>query len=97
MEAAAQAELPRVKAYLPVLDTIITLAPLLGLLGTITGMMSAFGMFKAICQGAQCKSLGFGYRFDGGCSVGENSGSSGISANQRPSSSRSYSVSYSDH
>jgi biopolymer transport protein ExbB len=44
MEAAAQAELPRVKAYLPVLDTIITLAPLLGLLGTITGMISAFGI-----------------------------------------------------
>src|SRR5262245_28406510 len=44
MEAAAQAELRRVKAYLPVLDTIITLAPLLGLLGTITGMISAFGL-----------------------------------------------------
>jgi biopolymer transport protein ExbB len=44
MEAAAQAELRRVKAYLPVLDTIITLAPLLGLLGTITGMISAFGI-----------------------------------------------------
>jgi len=44
MEAAAQAELSRVKAYLPVLDTIITLAPLLGLLGTITGMISAFGL-----------------------------------------------------
>ena len=44
MEAAAQGELRRVKAYLPVLDTIITLAPLLGLLGTITGMIGAFGI-----------------------------------------------------
>ena len=44
MGAAAQAELSRAKAYLPVLDTIITLAPLLGLLGTITGMISAFGL-----------------------------------------------------
>jgi len=44
MEAAAQAELRRVKAYLPILDTVITLAPLLGLLGTITGMISAFGI-----------------------------------------------------
>jgi len=44
MEAAAQAELRGVKAYLPVLDTIITLAPLLGLLGTITGMIGAFGI-----------------------------------------------------
>lgn len=44
MEAAAQAELPRLKRYLPILDTIITLAMLLGLLGTVTGMISAFGI-----------------------------------------------------
>lgn len=44
MEAAAQAELTRLRRYLPILDTIITLAPLLGLLGTITGMISAFGI-----------------------------------------------------
>jgi biopolymer transport protein ExbB len=44
MEAASQAELHRLKRYLPMLDTIITLAPLLGLLGTITGMISSFGI-----------------------------------------------------
>lgn len=44
MEAASQAELHRLKRSLPMLDTIITLAPLLGLLGTITGMISAFGI-----------------------------------------------------
>jgi biopolymer transport protein ExbB len=44
MEATAQAELHRLKRYLPMLDTVITLAPLLGLLGTITGMISAFGI-----------------------------------------------------
>jgi biopolymer transport protein ExbB len=44
MEAAAQVELHHAAAYLPILDTIITLAPLLGLLGTITGMISAFGI-----------------------------------------------------
>jgi biopolymer transport protein ExbB len=44
MQAAAQAELRHLRRYLPVLDTIITLAPLLGLLGTITGMISAFGI-----------------------------------------------------
>ena len=44
MEATAQAELQRLRRYLPMLDTIITLAPLLGLLGTITGMISAFGI-----------------------------------------------------
>jgi biopolymer transport protein ExbB len=44
MQAAAQSELRQARRYLPVLDTIITLAPLLGLLGTITGMISAFGI-----------------------------------------------------
>ena len=37
----------RLKCYLPLLDTVITLAPLLGLLGTITGMISAFGLVSA--------------------------------------------------
>ncbi len=44
MEAAALAEAARLKRYLPLLDTIITLSPLLGLLGTVTGMISAFGV-----------------------------------------------------
>jgi biopolymer transport protein ExbB len=44
MEAAARAESARLKRFLPVLDTIITLSPLLGLLGTVTGMISAFGV-----------------------------------------------------
>jgi biopolymer transport protein ExbB len=44
MEATARAEVARLKRFLPVLDTIITLSPLLGLLGTVTGMISAFGV-----------------------------------------------------
>jgi biopolymer transport protein ExbB len=44
MEAAAQDELARSRRYLPLLDTVITLGPLLGLLGTVTGMISAFGI-----------------------------------------------------
>jgi biopolymer transport protein ExbB len=44
MQAAVQAELSRARRYLPILDTVVTLAPLLGLLGTITGMISAFGI-----------------------------------------------------
>jgi biopolymer transport protein ExbB len=44
MEVAAQDELARLRRYLPVLDTIITLSPLLGLLGTVTGMIGAFGI-----------------------------------------------------
>lgn len=44
MEAAALAEVGRLKRHLPLLDTIVTLSPLLGLLGTVTGMISAFGV-----------------------------------------------------
>ncbi len=43
---AANRELKRFGRGLAVLDTIITLAPLLGLLGTVTGMINAFGMLK---------------------------------------------------
>jgi biopolymer transport protein ExbB len=46
MEAAAQDELARLRRYLPLLDTVITLAPLLGLLGTVTGMIGAFGIMS---------------------------------------------------
>lgn len=46
MEGAAQAEVPILKRRLTILDTIITLAPLLGLLGTITGMVSSFGIMS---------------------------------------------------
>ncbi|HEV8723230.1 MAG TPA: MotA/TolQ/ExbB proton channel family protein [Candidatus Binatia bacterium] len=46
MEVAAQAEIPVLKKRLVILDTIITLAPLLGLLGTVTGMISSFGIMS---------------------------------------------------
>lgn len=41
---AASRELERFSRGLSILDTIITLAPLLGLLGTVTGMIHAFGL-----------------------------------------------------
>ncbi len=46
MEAAAIAEVTKMKRGLPVLDTIITLGPLLGLLGTIIGMIDSFGIMS---------------------------------------------------
>ncbi len=41
---AANKELKRFNQGLSVLDTVITLAPLLGLLSTVTGMIRAFGI-----------------------------------------------------
>ena len=41
---AANQELKQFNKGLPVLDTAITVAPLLGLLGTVTGMIHTFGL-----------------------------------------------------
>jgi biopolymer transport protein ExbB len=41
---AQEKELKRFRRGIPVLDTVITLAPLLGLLGTVTGMMGSFSL-----------------------------------------------------
>ena len=50
--ASAQHELRRFSRGLSILDTIITLAPLLGLLGTVTGMIRSFGMLSGAELGA---------------------------------------------
>jgi len=44
MEMAAMEEIKRMKRYLPVLDTMITAAPLLGILGTVIGIIHSFDM-----------------------------------------------------
>ncbi|MGH7953712.1 MAG: MotA/TolQ/ExbB proton channel family protein [Limisphaerales bacterium] len=42
LQIAAGNELKRAGRFLTVMDTLVTLAPLLGLLGTVTGLMRAF-------------------------------------------------------
>ncbi len=42
MEAAAVDELKRMRRYLGVLDTMITVAPLLGIFGTVIGIITSF-------------------------------------------------------
>jgi biopolymer transport protein ExbB len=39
---SAEEEIKRMQKHLPILDTIITLAPLLGILGTVTGIINSF-------------------------------------------------------
>jgi biopolymer transport protein ExbB len=51
MEAAAQAQIPMLKKRLGALDTIITLAPLLGLLGTVVGMIGSFDIMSEAGMG----------------------------------------------
>lgn len=51
MEAAAQAQIPALKSRLGALDTIITLAPLLGLLGTVVGMIGSFDIMSEAGMG----------------------------------------------
>ena len=44
METAASDELDRMRKYLPILDTIITVSPLLGIFGTVIGIILSFEM-----------------------------------------------------
>lgn len=46
LETAAQAELPLLKRFNTVFDTIISVSPLLGLLGTILGLINSFSALR---------------------------------------------------
>jgi biopolymer transport protein ExbB len=46
LESAAQAELPLLKRFNTVFDTVISVAPLLGLLGTVLGLMASFSSLQ---------------------------------------------------
>ena len=47
MEAAAAEEIRRMQRFMSVLDTMITVAPLLGIFGTVLGIISSFEMLGA--------------------------------------------------
>jgi biopolymer transport protein ExbB len=42
LEAAAAEEIKKMRKYMNIIDTIITAAPLLGILGTVTGIIASF-------------------------------------------------------
>ena len=44
MESAAADEISRMGRFMGILDTMITVAPLLGILGTVTGIIESFSM-----------------------------------------------------
>lgn len=48
MQMSADQEIARMRRYLPVLDTMITLSPLLGILGTVIGIISSFNMLGTV-------------------------------------------------
>lgn len=48
---AAKLELPKIEKYLSMLSTIASVSPLLGLLGTVTGMMKVFHVITSIGLG----------------------------------------------
>jgi biopolymer transport protein ExbB len=58
LEVAVQAEMKRMKRYLGVLDTLITVAPLLGIFGTVTGILKAFGSLEGRIPDPQIVSAG---------------------------------------
>lgn len=46
VEEAAQLEIPRLEKHMPVLATIAHISPLMGLLGTVTGMIKSFQVIQ---------------------------------------------------
>jgi len=48
MESAAEEEISRMRRFMGVLDTMITVAPLLGIFGTVIGIIDSFDMLGAV-------------------------------------------------
>ena len=48
METAATDEIDRMRRHLPILDTIITVSPLLGIFGTVIGIILSFEILGSV-------------------------------------------------
>ncbi len=48
MESAADEEISRMRRYMSILDTMITVAPLLGIFGTVLGIIESFDMLGSV-------------------------------------------------
>jgi biopolymer transport protein ExbB len=57
LESAAQAELPMLKRFQTIFETVVGVAPLLGLLGTVLGLMQALSSIR-IGEGGAVSSEG---------------------------------------
>lgn len=58
--SAANLEIPRLERFLPALGTVAHIAPLLGLLGTVTGNIAAFGVLGQFAAGGDPMALANG-------------------------------------
>ena len=58
VQASAREEIVRMNAGLPVLDVVITVAPLLGLLGTASGLVLIFGNTEDLTSGVNNAKIG---------------------------------------
>jgi biopolymer transport protein ExbB len=57
---AANLEIPQLERFLPALGTVAHIAPLLGLLGTVTGNIEAFGVLGQFAAGGDPRALANG-------------------------------------
>ena len=60
VQSSAKEEVVRMNAGLPVLDVVITVAPLLGLLGTASGLVLIFGNTEDLTSGVNNAKIGAG-------------------------------------
>ncbi|MCK4262140.1 MotA/TolQ/ExbB proton channel family protein, partial [bacterium] len=60
MQEAGQEEIIDLERYLPILGTLVYVAPLLGLLGTVMGMIRVFIQIQAEAEFANAASLAGG-------------------------------------